>query len=254
MGRFVGLAFALAAGVATSAAAAPAPAPPPGAPAAITLTPGSVARRATPQTDARRPGREPRVFISPSGEPFRQAAGEADPLNAWFEQVDAAHKGYFDRADFRADAARFFGKLDANGDKVIDGFEVADYEAKIAPELTEWAQGDFPGEFGQARGRRQGGDGNGEGGHRRGERGGEGGEPPAGQSAAQRKERGAQRGLYQLINEPEPVSDADFDLDSHITLDEWMRATDRRFTILDANKDGRVTLDELRARFLPIKK
>jgi hypothetical protein len=50
------------------------------------------------------------------------------------------------------------------------------------------------------------------------------------------------------------VSGADFALDSHITFAEWMRATDQRFEILDANKDGRVTLEELKARFLPTKK
>jgi len=203
------------------------------------MVPGSSA--ASP---AAKPVREPRVFISPSGEPFRQGPNDPDPLKAWFDQVDAGRKGYFDRADFRADAARFFKKLDENGDHVVDGFEVADYEAKIAPELAEWAAGAFPGEFGAPRGQH-------------GRRGAEAAQSQGGgqgQSSARRRERAAQRGVYELINEPEPVSDADFDFDSHITVDEWMRATDQRFAILDADKDGRVTLDELRARFLPIKK
>lgn len=250
MGRLTGLALALAAAAATSAAVAAPAVPPPGAPVASPAGPAPVVTLSSPtdNTPAKR-GRETRVFISPSGEPFRQAPGDPDPLKAWFDQVDAAHKGYIDRADFRADAVRFFGKLDENGDKVIDGFEVADYEAKIAPELAEWASGEFPGEFQPARGRQGRG------------RPGEGTQAPGGkgqgaqgQTADQRRERSAQRGVYQLINEPEPVANADFNLDSRISFDEWMQATDRRFTILDANKDGRVTLDELRARFLPIKK
>jgi hypothetical protein len=211
----------------------------------------------------------PRIFLSPSGEPFRRGPDVPDPMQAWFEQVDAAHKGYIDRADFRADASRFFKKLDENGDGVIDGFEVADYESKVVPELAEVAEGRFPGQFGQGgqRGGGQGGGGQGgggQGGHGRGRGGGEGqhgqGETAqgqgdaAGQGGASGRGRANQRPIQQLIDEPEPVSGADFALDSHITLAEWMRATDQRFVILDANKDGRVTLDELRARFLPIKK
>ena len=47
---------------------------------------------------------------------------------------------------------------------------------------------------------------------------------------------------------------ADFRLDSYITLDEWMRATDQRFELLDTAKTGRLTLDALRARMAELQK
>ncbi len=78
----------------------------------------------------------PRVFVSPSGEPFRPGAQAQDPFDAWFDQVDVNHDGRIDRAEFRADAQAFFKTLDLNADGVIDGFEIANYESRIAPELA----------------------------------------------------------------------------------------------------------------------
>jgi hypothetical protein len=216
--------------------------------AAMLLAAGGAAAAPPP---AKAPPRQ--VFISPSGEPFRQGPDDPDPLKAWFDQADTGHLGYLDRAEFRADAVRFFKKLDENGDGTIDGFEVADYESKIVPELAEWASGAYPGEFGPARGEGQTpGPGQGQGQGHESHGGRHAGQPPAAQGGAAQAggARDANRGrpILQLINEPEPVSGADYNLDSHITFDEWMRATDQRFDILDADKTGHLTLAELRIR------
>ena len=157
--------------------------------ALYTLEAAAPARAQTPPT---------RVFISPSGEPFRPSAQAHDPFEAWFARVDANHDGHIDRAEFRADALAFFKVVDTNGDGVIDGFEVSNYETVIAPEVVDHALG-------------------------------------------------AGLGPTTLLNEPEPVSGADLDLNSRISLEEWLRVTDRRFDLLDKKKQGFLDHDALRA-------
>jgi hypothetical protein len=181
------------------------------------------------------------LFVSPSGEPFR---GD-DGLGAWFAQADTNHDGVLTPDEFQADAARFFRYLDKNGDGVVDAFEVKAYEDNIAPEI---AANDFDRpEAGDSGERGQGG---GPGGGRRGGRGrrgggGSGGAPGGGgRGPVTTSLEGASR--YSLINEPEPVANADENLDSKVTLEEWRHATARRFQTLDKAKAGRLTLDELR--------
>jgi hypothetical protein len=207
--------------------------------AAALAGPAWAATAAAPAT----PAPPPRIFLSPAGEPFRLSPATPDPLKAWFDQADANHDGVIDKAEFRADAVRFFKLLDANDDGAIDGFESADYENKIVPEFAEWAEGRFPGQFPQTRGQgghesggHDGGDGH-DGGRQRGLfGGGKGARPPA------------SRGIAQLLDEPEPVTGADFALDGRITLAEWIKASDQRFDLLDVSKSGRLTLAVLRAR------
>ena len=202
-----------------------------------------------PPKPAKPPPPPPRLFLSPAGEPFRLSAAVPDPLKAWFDQVDSKRQGYIDRDEFRADAARFFKQLDENGDGVIDGFEASDYEHKIVPELAEQAEGRLTGQFGPR------------------DRGAQTEErpPKAGQRATEphRESHGAGpgggpgrggRGIAQLIDEPEPVTGADFDLDSHITMAEWLRATDQRFDLLDTAKTGRLTLEALRVKMGELQK
>jgi hypothetical protein len=233
------LACALAAAVAGVALAQPAPPKP--APGALAAAPAAHG-----------------VFLSPSGEPFRPTAAAPDPLKTWFEQADVKHLGYLDREAFRADAVRFFKKLDENGDGIIDGFEVADYEHKLVPELAEEAEGRIAGmgsdrSGGSGSGQQNPGQGPPGGGHHRGS---DSSQTSAAQGASGGDRMGGGRlapsRISQLIGEPEPVSGADFNFDTHITMDEWLRATDQRFDILDQAKTGKLTLEALRARFKPL--
>lgn len=184
---------------------------------------------------AAQPGPPPeemgRLFISPAGEPFRGGGG----LEAWFARADADHDGALTLAEFRADAMTFFKVLDANPDGKIDGFENQAYETKIAPEITRMS---FPG----------GGGGPPGGGRMRGP-------PPGMEREASHIPRGGGgprgpspregAGRYGLLNEPQPVRGADADLDWKVTAEEWARAAGKRFAILDADGDGRLTLATL---------
>jgi hypothetical protein len=48
-----------------------------------------------------------------------------------------------------------------------------------------------------------------------------------------------------LLNVPQPVKAADVDTNQRITPEEWSRAGDRWFQLLDTDKDGVLTLAEL---------
>ena len=216
---------------------------------ALAVAAGSAFAQPAPSPPGPKPPPPPRIFLSPSGEPFRQSPTTPDPLKAWFDQVDANQDGVIDRFEFRADAARYFKMLDENGDGVIDGFEASDYEHKIVPELAEQAEGRLPGQFGardrgaQSEDRPPKAGQRGTEPHRESHGAGPGGGPARGG-----------RGIAQLIDEPEPVTGADFSLDSHITMAEWLRATDQRFDLLDTAKTGRLTLDGLRAKMAELQK
>lgn len=167
-----------------------------------------------------RPGGPPRVrlFISPSGEPFR---GE-DGFGRWLAQADTDHDGGVTLAEFRADAQHSFKFLDTSGDGVIDGFEMQHYEREVVPEIGTLTFEDGP----SGRRRRFGG------------RGGGSGDQQAARAPAAGRE-GAAR--YSLLNEAEPVAVADANLDGKVTLAEWLAITDRRFIRLDHDKSGRLT-------------
>lgn len=175
------------------------------------------------------PGGPPpvRLFISPSGEPFR---GE-DGLGRWLAQADTDNDGAVSLAEFRADAAHFFKVLDTNGDGVIDGFELQHYERDVAPEIGVMTFDAGPTAGRSARGSRGAG------------RSGAGASQPQTTRVPGAGLEGAAR--YSLINEPQPVAAADAGLDGKVSLAEWMAITDRRFAKLDRQKAGSLTRESL---------
>jgi Ca2+-binding EF-hand superfamily protein len=175
------------------------------------------------------------LFISPCGQPFRAGPGEPYPVRAWFAQADANHDGAISAEEFRADARAFFAVLDADKDGVIESDEVSRYEHQIAPEILQGTRGaalDRPrvilAQFG-----------------------GGGDEPDTGTRIPQSGRSGAPAmsmegaAPFNLLAEPEPVASSDSDFDGRISLEEFLRAADRRFHKLDRDGDGKLTLAEL---------
>ena len=180
---------------------------------------------------ARHPARAS-LFISPSGQPFRAAAGEPYPAARWFAQADRNGDGRIDRAEFRADAEAFFRVLDKNRDGVIDGFEIASYEQDMVPEIlgayrawsapTDAPQGE---EHATRHGRR---------GAARGDDDSAGGAEVLGGASP-----------YELTPDPEPVAAADRSLSGRISLADFLAVADQRFDRLDSKHLGYLTLADL---------
>ena len=215
----------LAAG-ATAAAAQPAPPPQP-TEAAPPIDMGADGALLPPEL----------VFTTPAGEPFRSPMGAPYPVADWFALADADHDGALTSAEFAADSGAFFARLDSDRDGRVDGFENADYEKAIAPEIT--------GVMRRPPARPSGGGSNWRPMSRAdamwgrmpflspGPNGPKG--PPKRQGAAQ----------YGLLNEPHPVRGADADLDGKVTRAEAEAAARRRFALLDLDGDGRLVLADL---------
>ncbi|MFZ4605377.1 MAG: hypothetical protein ACOYM5_03885 [Caulobacter sp.] len=176
----------------------------------------------------------PQLFISPAGEPFHAEPGQPYPVALWFGRADADHDEGLSREEFLADSMAFFDRLDTDRDRVVDGFEVADYERNVAPEITgvlvrrDRPDGGPPPEFPTSRAEQVIG------------------APtflhPRGAPRSVRRQGAAQ---YGLLNEPHPVRGADADLDQRVSRAEAEAAARRRFALLDADHDGRITRAEL---------
>ncbi|MBS0360580.1 MAG: EF-hand domain-containing protein [Proteobacteria bacterium] len=196
-----------------------------------------------------------RLFVSPSGEPFRGEGG----LARWFAQVDTDHDGSISLEEFRADARHSFQVLDANHDGVISGLEQQAYEREIVPEIgvLGFEQPEAPRQRrSPIGGPRSSGNGGAPGSGIPGGGGvggglGDGSRTDPAQMLADQANAvpkaagrdGAAR--FSLLNEPEPIAAADADVDGKVTLAEWMARTDVRFAKLDWQKTGKLTMDSL---------
>ena len=169
------------------------------------------------------------LFIAPSGEPFRAGADAAYPVAVWFDGADSDRDGRLTRAEFLADANRYFTQLDSNGNGQLDAAEVDAYEAGVLAPLSQRRGAGGPPPPGTS---------------------GASGPPPTGSRIARRpggREAGLPpgAGLYGLINSPHPVKAADRDMNSRVDKAEWARTLSDRFAMLDGAKLGYLQLETL---------
>ncbi|UAK26689.1 hypothetical protein K8P63_13885 [Sphingomonas nostoxanthinifaciens] len=161
------------------------------------------------------------------GELFRADAGQPYPSAIWAARADANHDGAIDRAEFVADARRFFATLDTDHDGRLTPEEVIAYERDVAPEIALYG------------GRSLGGE---------GQRGGRSGLAEAlGLGGGGGSDYGGPMGAgrFAWLNIPEPVAAADLDIDRVVSEQEFMTAAGRRFDTLDAKQAGVLRLAEL---------
>ena len=184
---------------------------------------------------------EAELFISPCGEPFRSKPGEPYPVLAWFQDTDRNKDGRIDRAEFRAEAERFFHVLDVNGDGVIEDQEIAYYERRLVPEISAGVEGSAL-RSAPARPPRlirvqtqipEPVDPGGPNEDVRPPKASEDDGPPQGAAP------------YELLNDPEPVRSADRSLSGRITLADFLARADHNFDALDGAGRGYLTLDSL---------
>jgi hypothetical protein len=198
-----------------------------------------------------------RLFISPMGEPFRGDRGGGDPQDIWFQNADTNHDGALSRAEFSADASRFFAVLDRGHDGEIDPDDIDYYETVLAPEIRVGGAGGGPVAGGGGRGRGGGGHrgGGGGGGGRGGGGGGRhggggsggGGDSGGGESGGETHTNYGKQGAarFSYFDFPEPVTVADTNFNRGVDPGEFQRAADVRFALLDKNGDGRIEREEL---------
>ena len=183
--------------------------------------------------------RLPTLFVSPMGEPFREPSREAG-LERWFAGADSDGDGALSADEMRRDAARFYALLETDTDGEIEPSEMTRYESEIAPEIQ---LGRGPMTRREILRMRRDDE--------------EAGRPQGGVLTGPKRIRGGNvfgdvedregAGRFGLINMPQPVMDADSDLNRGVSAAEFAAAAGRRFLLLDTDKDGRLARPELLA-------
>ena len=178
-------------------------------------------------------GRAGIPFISPMGEPIRARKPGEDTLARWFAQADRNHDGFLTSDEMVADAERFFAVLDTDQNGEIDPEELIRYEWKVAPEIQV-----------NSRDKRI-----------------KAATDPAAQSGDDASSHPRKRpdfddgpqgaARYALLNMPEPVAQADANLDRAVSIEEFRQAAIARFGMLDHAHEGRLDLPKLEALVPP---
>jgi len=153
----------------------------------------------------------PPTQVSPNGEPLVSGGPHTAcdiALGQWFDAADTNHDGGLDPTEFKADARRWFDEMDLNHDGTVTPDELTTLRLKLMPY-----------------------------------------EPPPRETRKRESSNMmswfSDRPRRNVNDRPDPVMSADVNLDNRVSWAEFDAQAARTFVALDANRDGRVSKDEV---------
>lgn len=181
-----------------------------------------------------------RIFLSPMGQPFQ---GE-DGMQAWITAADTDHDGKVSLAEFAADASAFFARVDANQDQSLTSVESTALLQREAPQVLSPDYAGPPIDPHQGPPGRQ---------HRASDDRPD--NPSNGESLIWRHPGPARHvaslsgaGRFGLFDVGDSVMSCDTDFSGRVTVQEFSVCAARRFSEIDADHDGAITIEEARAK------